>query len=115
MERPEALIERLPDCLHWSPDGEIRVVGHRISLYSVINRHQSGRTPEEILDELPTLSLDEIRKIIAFYHKNKEEAGTYVEEYRSELRRQEAAYVPSPAVLRVRRLIEEKARNGEKA
>ena len=34
MELPEALIERLPDCLHWSPDGEIRVVGHRIGLYS---------------------------------------------------------------------------------
>ena len=36
MERPEALIERLPDCLHWSPDGEIRVVGHRIGLYHFI-------------------------------------------------------------------------------
>jgi hypothetical protein len=32
MERPEALIERLPPCLHWHPDGEIRVVGHRIAL-----------------------------------------------------------------------------------
>jgi len=74
MERPEALIERLPGCLHWSPDGEIRVMGHRISLYSVINRHQSGRAPEEILAELPTLSLDEIRKIIAFYHEDQEEA-----------------------------------------
>ena len=115
MEGPETLIERLPSCLHWSPDGEIRVVGHRIGLYSVINRHQSGSSPDEILVELPTLSLDEIREIIGFYHKNPEEVGAYVDEYRAELRRQEAAYVPSPAVLRMRRLIEEKTRAGEKA
>jgi len=115
MDRPETLIERLPDCLHWSPDGEIRVVGHRIGLYSVINRHQSGRSPEEIPQELPTLTLDEIRRIVGFYHENRKEVGDYVDEYRAELRRQEAAYVPSPAVLRMRRLIEEKARAGEKA
>jgi uncharacterized protein (DUF433 family) len=115
MEWPEALIERLPDCLHWSPDGEIRVVGHRIGLYSVIDRHQSGHSIEEILEEFPTLSLDQIRSIIGFYQANQQEVGTYVQKYRDELRRQEEAYVPSPAVLRVRRLMEEKARTAEKA
>jgi uncharacterized protein (DUF433 family) len=115
MDHPTALIERLPDCLHWHPDGEIRVVGHRIGLYSVIDRHQSGRSIEEIVEEFPTLSLDQIRSIIAFYHANQQNVGAYVEEYRAELRRQEAAYVPSPAVLRIRRLMEEKARTGEKA
>jgi uncharacterized protein (DUF433 family) len=115
MERPEGLIERLPSCLHWHPDGEIRVVGHRIGLYSVIRLHQSGCTSEEILEELPTLSLDEIREIIRFYQENQEEVGAYVEAYRDDLRRQEAAYEPTPAVLRIRRLMEEKARTGEKA
>jgi hypothetical protein len=37
MERPEALNERLPDCLHWSPDEEIHVVGHRIGLHQLIH------------------------------------------------------------------------------
>jgi|GEM_PF-2663107 len=37
MERPETLIERLPDCLHWSSDGAIRVVGHRIGLFHLID------------------------------------------------------------------------------
>jgi hypothetical protein len=32
MSRPEALIQLLPACLHWHPDGEIRLVGHRIGL-----------------------------------------------------------------------------------
>jgi len=47
MERPEALIERLPDCLHWSPDGEIRVVGRRISLFDILKSHaELGQSPE---------------------------------------------------------------------
>ena len=50
MQKFEALIERLPDCLHWSPDGEIRVVGHRIGLYSVseVAIEELAESPEEI-------------------------------------------------------------------
>ena len=36
-------------------------------------------------------------------------------DYRAELERQEAAYEPTPAALRIRQLMEEKARTGEKA
>ena len=42
MEKFEALIERLPDCLHWSPDGEIRVVGRRISLFDILKSPSSS-------------------------------------------------------------------------
>jgi len=115
MEGIEGLIERLPPCLHWHTDGEIRVVGHRIGLYTVINLHQSGRSPDEIREVLPTLSPCEIRETIGFYHENPAEVGAYVDEYRAELCRQETAYVPSPAVLRMRRLIEEQARSVHKA
>jgi uncharacterized protein (DUF433 family) len=115
MANPTALIERLPECLHWHPDGEIRVAGHRIGLYSVIDRHQSGHSIEEILEEFPTLSLAEIRNIIAFYQANQHEVGAYVQVYRDELRRQEETYAPSPAVLRIRRLMEEMARAAKKA
>ncbi|MGC8642468.1 MAG: DUF433 domain-containing protein [Isosphaeraceae bacterium] len=102
------LIACLPSCLHWHPDGEIRVVGHRIGLYSVMKRHLAGRTPEEILEELPTLSLDEIRGILSFDRGNRHLVNPYVEEYRAELDRQEAESVPSPAQLRIRRLMEER-------
>ena len=108
-------IERLPECLHWNPDGEIRVVGRRIGLYSVMRRHKAGCTPGEILEELPTLSLDTIREILAFSRENQELVDAYVEDCRAELERQEAAYQPTPAVLRIRRLMEEKARTGRES
>ncbi len=107
---PKPLVERLPPCLHWYPDGEIRVVGHRIGLYSVMRRHKAGCTAEEILEELPTLSPDEIREIIAFSREHQQLIDAYVEEYRADLQRQEAAYEPTPAVLRIQQMMEEKAR-----
>ena len=51
MEKFEALIERLPDCLHWSPDGEIRVVGRRISLFDILKSlEELGESPEKIAE-----------------------------------------------------------------
>ena len=53
METSEALIERLPDCLHWSPDGEIRVVGRRISLFNILKS----------LEELGAIARDDSREL----------------------------------------------------
>ncbi len=36
MSPPDTLIRLLPPCLHWHPDGEIRLVGQRIGLYHFI-------------------------------------------------------------------------------
>ena len=36
MSPPDTLIRLLPPCLHWHPDGEIRLVGNRIGLYHFI-------------------------------------------------------------------------------
>ena len=71
MEPPEALIGRLPDCLHWSSDGEIRVVGHRIGLYHLIFFYNEGFSAEMLLCQFPTLELVAIHKVIAFYLENR--------------------------------------------
>jgi uncharacterized protein (DUF433 family) len=85
MERPEALIERLPDCLHWSPDGEVRVVGHRIGLYHLVHYYNEGYNAEMLLCQFPTLQLVVIHKVIVFYLENREAVDAYVAEYRAEL------------------------------
>ena len=58
MNRPEALIRLLPPCLHWHPDGAIRLVGHRIGLYDVVYYYNQGYTAEMLRDQFPTLDLD---------------------------------------------------------
>jgi uncharacterized protein (DUF433 family) len=105
MEKFEALIERLPPCLHWHPDGEIRVVGRRISLFNVLKSHEElGESPETIAEnfELPP---GLVREVIAFAHEHRPEVDPYMADYRTEVERQLAECTPSPAQLRIRWLL----------
>ncbi|MGO9600178.1 MAG: DUF433 domain-containing protein [Isosphaeraceae bacterium] len=85
MNEPRELIERLPDCLHWSPDGEIRIAGHRIGLYHLIVHYAEGNTPEMLLCQFPTVPLVVIHKVIVFYLENRQAVDRYIAEYRAEL------------------------------
>ena len=112
MERPEALIERLPDCLHWSPDGEIRVVGHRIGLYHLIYYYNEGYNAEMLLEQYPTLELELIHKSSI---SMRETGNSLMNMLRSikPISRFRASYVPGPGVLRIRELMRQRAHSGE--
>jgi Protein of unknown function (DUF433) len=108
MTRPEALIRLLPHCLHWSPDGEVRVVGHRIGLFHIVKAHRVlGKSPATIVEEYE-LAPELIAEVLAFAEEHEAEVGAYVADYQAELDRQEAAYQPSPAALRISRLVAER-------
>ena len=80
---------KLPDFLN-DVDDEIRIVGHRVSLYHVLKEFNLGHSAEEISFRFPTLKLATIHKIIAFYLDNQAEIDTYLAEYRKALDQQEA-------------------------
>jgi uncharacterized protein (DUF433 family) len=103
----------LPDFLVNHPDGEIRLVGHRIGLYELVDRYQEGYSPEMLREDFPNLPLSLIHKVIAFYLDNQAEADAYVSAYRAELSRQEAAHQPGPAAERIRQAL--KAQSGDAA
>jgi uncharacterized protein (DUF433 family) len=100
----------LPDFLIDHADGEIRLTGHRISLYDVISSHQEGYTPEMLHEEFPSVPLPLICQVLDFYRENQADVDAYVAETRSALERLEASMPPSPAVLRLRRKLEEMRR-----
>jgi uncharacterized protein (DUF433 family) len=93
----------LPDFLIDHPDGEIRLIGRRIGLYSVVRLYREGNTAEQIAEELD-LGLALVYKTLAFYLENQAEVDAYVDAYTAELERQEAAYVPGPGILKLKRL-----------
>src|SRR5262245_8034633 len=92
----------LPDFLSQDPYGDIRLTGHRLGLYHVVERYQEGYSPEMLREEYPTLPLALIHKVLAFYLENQSEVDAYVVAYRAALERQEAAHIPNPALLRIR-------------
>jgi uncharacterized protein (DUF433 family) len=102
----------LPEFLVDHPDGEIRLTGHRISLYNVISFYQEGYTPGMLHEEFPSVPLPLISQVLDFYREHQAEVDAYVAEQRSQLERLEASTPPSPALLRLRRQLEEMRRTG---
>ena len=95
-----------PDFLTQDEDGEIRLAGHRIGLYTIARCAQEGLSAEEISEEFPSLDLALVQKVLRFLEENKAEVSAYVANYRAELERQEAEHIPSEAELEVRRFLE---------
>jgi uncharacterized protein (DUF433 family) len=57
----------LPDFMTQLPDGEIRVSGHRIGLYHLVQCYNEGESAEMTASRYPTLTLPLVHKALAFY------------------------------------------------
>jgi hypothetical protein len=108
MNRSEELVRVLPPCLHWSPDGEVRVVGRRIGLFHIVKAHRKlGEAPATIAGEFD-LAPEVIAEILAFVEQHQASVDAYMTEYQADLDREYAAHEPSPAALRIGRLVAER-------
>ena len=94
--------------------GEIRLTGHRIDLYLIVLLHNEGHTYEMLHDEYPTLPLDLIHKVLAFYVENKVEVDAYVAEVELKIEQHRANDQPGPGILRMRKLMKEPGPMGER-
>jgi uncharacterized protein (DUF433 family) len=87
---------------------DIRLKGHRIGIDDVLNYYRDGYLPDEIRNELPTLTLEEIYATITYYLANQQEIDSYLlrVERRREQRYQEWRADPNPpaVVQRLRQL-----------
>ena len=81
----------LPEFLEQSPDGEIRLAGHRIGLLHLVHYYQEGHSAEMLVCRYPTLPLALVHKVIAFYLENQAEVDAYVAHCRAQLAQQRAA------------------------
>ena len=71
--------------LRYDDDGNIRVTGSRITLDTVVTCFEMGETTEDILDGYPSLSLEQINAIRAWYLNNQAEVDKYLREEREEV------------------------------
>lgn len=66
------------------PDGSIRIGRTRILLELVIRAYLRGASAEGIVDSYPSLRIDEVYAVIAYYLQNKSVVDVYLEEYEKE-------------------------------
>ncbi len=102
-ETREQAFMTLPDFLHETPHGEIRLRGHRVGLLHVVECYNEGCSAEGIGCEYPTLPLALIHKVIAFYLENQAEVDAYIARARGALDRQAAASHQGPGMQELRR------------
>jgi len=61
-------------------DGALKVAGTSVSLESVVCRFLEGASAESIAQSFPTLSLESIYGVIAYYLAHRDDVDAYVEE-----------------------------------
>ena len=76
----------LPSFLH-EQDGEIRLVGHRISIVDILTFYRDGYTPEMLAARYESISLALIHHVIAFYLGNQADVDAYLDQYLADCER----------------------------
>ncbi|MBD2096075.1 DUF433 domain-containing protein [Trichocoleus sp. FACHB-591] len=95
---------QLEDYFEFLRPDDIRIKGTRVGietvLYSFIHRRQ---TPEEIAQDYPSLTLEQVYATILYYLHNKEAVSKYLADWLewSHQAREEQRLNPSPAVARL--------------
>lgn len=62
----------------------MRVGETRVSLDSIIFAFNDGATPEEIVQQYPTLNLPDVYAVISYYLQNQTEVENYLEQRRTQ-------------------------------
>ncbi|MFM6473646.1 MAG: DUF433 domain-containing protein, partial [Dolichospermum sp.] len=69
---------QLEDYFEFLDPDDIRIKGHRIGIDDVIDYYLQGFTPEQILEEFPSLNLEKIHATITYYLHNRAEIDAYM-------------------------------------
>lgn len=72
------VIEAQPVPLAADADGVYRVAGTRVTLDTLVAAYQEGATPEEMVDQYPSLQLDHVYAVIGYYLRHREEVAFYL-------------------------------------
>ncbi len=97
---------QLEDYFEFLDPDDIRIKVHRIGIDNVIQYYLQGYSPEEILEELPSLDLEKIYATLAYYLHNRVEIDASMLRLAKwrEQRYQESSANPSPLMQRLRAL-----------
>lgn len=68
-----------------SPD-DVRVKGTRVGIEHLLTAYLAGMLPEELCLEFPTVSLEQVHGVLAWYLGHREAADSYLDRWRATTR-----------------------------
>ena len=106
----------LEDNFMFLAKNDIRLKGTRVGIETILYEYiHNSKMPVVIADYYYTPTLEQVYATILYYLQNQEKVGTYFEDYLEYSRkaREEQAKNPSPAIIRLRKLIAEREANSD--
>ena len=106
----------LEDNFMFLTETDIRLKGTRVGIETILYEYiDNSRPPEVIVSHYYTPTLEQVYATILYYLQNQEKVGTYLENYLEYCRkvREEQEKNPSPAVIRLRKLIADRKANSD--
>ncbi len=88
---------------------DVRIRGTRVGIEHLLSAYLAGGLPEEICLELPTVTLEQVHGVIAWYLRDRQEVDAYLAKRQIEarrVRRHQAEQPQAAVVQRLRQLVE---------
>ncbi len=98
---------QLEDYFDFVAPNDIRVKGTRVGIETILYDYiYRSRTPEEIVEQYPSLTLEQVHATLTYYLHNKEQVTAYLVNWLENTNRrwEEQNRNPSPAIQRFRRI-----------
>ena len=80
-----------PPLVQWE-DGSIRIAGTRMRFNIIITAYKLGKTPEQLTQSFPDLSLEKAYALIAYYLAHRPEVDAWLEQIDREAREAASRY-----------------------
>jgi uncharacterized protein (DUF433 family) len=90
-----------PVPLQMNSDGVLLVGGTRVTLDTVVSAFNDGATPEEIVQQYPSLDLADIYAVLGYYLRHRAEVEVYLQrrqQQAQQVRQQNEARFPSAGI-----------------
>jgi uncharacterized protein (DUF433 family) len=76
--------------------GKPCIVGHRIRVQDIVLWTELGKTPDEIVDDFPQITLADVHAALAYYFDHKDEIDRQIAEGKEYVDQMKAAFGPGP-------------------
>lgn len=89
---------------------DVRIKGTRVGIEHLLSAYLSGAQPEEIAIEFPTVTLEQVHGVLAWFLGHRQDAEAYLRRWRDRAHESRIAQeTPPPAVVqRLRKLAEQR-------
>ncbi len=90
-----------PIPLYMNRDGVLLISGTRVTFDTVVGAFTDGATPEEIVQQYPSLDLADIYAVLSYYLRHRAEVEVYLhrrQQQAQQVRQQNEARFPRPGI-----------------